>query len=240
MAGRIRAQVSFKKLTGFVEDEVVNVWYFAKPTAGDPDATLLTTLANRIASFYNDVATGATISISSKFSPALSRAATAATIDFYWSDGLGVPSVWGSPIGTRNFFPDTATETNSLPNEVAICLSYHGDLTDVPETAVNPTPPPAIIRPAARLRGRLYLGPWSTGAVANAATVLEPIPLPSLVTAIAASATALVAANTADLVWVGQSKSDDFFWEVEGGFVDNAFDTQRRRGNASTSRTLWT
>jgi hypothetical protein len=40
--------------------------------------------------------------------------------------------------------------------------------------------------------------------------------------------------------WVVYSPTDDAYHEVANGWVDNAWDTQRRRGYKPTSRTTFT
>jgi hypothetical protein len=50
----------------------------------------------------------------------------------------------------------------------------------------------------------------------------------------------LVAANGSDdLDWVVYSPTSAETYEVAGGFIDTAFDIQRRRGSAAASRTNW-
>lgn len=109
-----------------------------------------------------------------------------------------------------------------LPNENAICLSFQGARS--------------AGLPQARRRGRVYLGPW--GTTANTAGR----PTAALVTQIATAATTLQTAAAAVAtagglaVW---STVDQAPVIVDDGWIDNAWDTQRRRGLLYTARTLW-
>lgn len=115
---------------------------------------------------------------------------------------------------------------NPLPEEISVCLSYQAaKISGVPQ---------------ARRRGRIYLGPFGQTVLGTTA-VTSDRPLAAAVTAIANAATALATATAGAVVpWVIYSPTNGSGAVVTDGWVDNAFDTQRRRGVAATSRTLWT
>lgn len=125
----------------------------------------------------------------------------------------------------------SSSGSSQAPTELAICLSYRG----VYASGQSPR----------RRRGRIYLGPWSTSAIdATAAGRVAA----ATKTAIVDAADALQAAAAADpaYMWVVYSRVSDpaeegvvGFWEVTQGWVDNAFDIQRRRGLSSSSRTTF-
>lgn len=112
-----------------------------------------------------------------------------------------------------------------LPPEVAVCLSFQA--TQVPGVA------------QARRRGRIYLGPC--GFAASTTDENVPTAVESLV---ATAGNSLLSASNAAAAWswvvvhavdtVNQSAAD-----VVGGWVDNAYDTQRRRGVVATHRTRY-
>lgn len=109
-----------------------------------------------------------------------------------------------------------------LPSELSVCLSFQGSK--------------ASGFPQARRRGRIYVGPLSVGSNVNGR------PDPSLIGAIAAAGNALrtdVAAIAGDTRWAIWSVRNQAPVEVTDGWVDNAFDIQRRRGVRDTSRTTW-
>lgn len=109
-----------------------------------------------------------------------------------------------------------------LPDEVAVCLSFQGLK--------------AAGAPQARRRGRVYIGPLDTAAATNNR------PAAAFMTAMANAATTLKAAVEAVSVtsfWCIWSVADGASVIVEDGWIDNAFDTQRRRGVLPTSRTTF-
>lgn len=118
------------------------------------------------------------------------------------------------------FIVDVATPGESggtpLPQEVSLCLSLRTDDR------------------TARGRGRLYLGPFVTTALASSQGSVTPNSL--LVTGIIDSANDVLG-TTENVTWGLISQRDGAAKVVIGGYVDNAFDTQRRRGQAPTSRT---
>lgn len=113
------------------------------------------------------------------------------------------------------------TDVSTLPLEVALVLSFK---------AANVSG-----QPAARRRGRVYIGPLSAGASST-----DGVPVTGLVTALGLQAQNLrVASDSASWSWVVWSQADQAAREVFEGWIDNDFDTQRRRGRVATARTLW-
>lgn len=124
-----------------------------------------------------------------------------------------------APVGVLPFSIATSG-TSSLPLEVALCLSYRAQHV----SGVAP----------ARERGRLYLGPWNSGALRS--DVPSSRPLQELIDDIAIAAAALLAENTSEATWVIYSPTQGGGLPITNGWVDNAWDTQRRRGSEPTSR----
>lgn len=125
------------------------------------------------------------------------------------------------------FYQETITfipgSSNPLPSEVAVCLSYQAAQV--------------VGLDQRNRRGRIFLGPLN---VAVATTTAPCRPVASELTTIATAADALMTDCAADNVpWVVYSPTLGSSAPVTNGWVDNAFDTQRRRGVAATSRTLW-
>jgi hypothetical protein len=104
-----------------------------------------------------------------------------------------------------------------LPGEVAIVSSFFAG-TNVP-----------------RKRGRHYIGPLS---VVTSDAGASPRPSSGVLTAIADRAKN-VAQTTQNVTWVQVSQVAGIASVVTAGWVDNAYDTQRRRGNAPSTRTSW-
>ena len=118
----------------------------------------------------------------------------------------------------------------NLPSEMAVCLTYHTAYLTDPEFG------PGGTRPRARDRGRLYLGPLRD-AIRLLATDNEPILDPDWNQAFGAAAARLVA--DVDTTWVQWSRRNVSTNVVSAGWVDNAFDVQRRRGPDATARLAW-
>ena len=118
---------------------------------------------------------------------------------------------------TWNF--SVAPNGNPLPSEASICLSFQGQRNTG--------------QPQARKRGRVYLGPLDTSTLAN-----DGRPDSTFTAAIAAAAGNLLADSQAAANWKWQvfSSVNGTGVDVVDGWVDNSFDTQRRRGLAWTQR----
>jgi len=132
------------------------------------------------------------------------------------------------PIQVLPFTLGAAGSSSTLPTEVALCLSYHG------------TFPPGV--PRARRRGRIYFGPLQGGALANGSAGTFPSPSANVLDALEAAATDLLAAIPAInalAFWSVWSRVNNTPTEIVGGWIDNAFDTQRRRGRPATSRSVF-
>lgn len=115
--------------------------------------------------------------------------------------------------------PITASGSgNPYPGEVACCLSYYAE------------------RNLPRNRGRLYIGPL----LASSATVstTEVVPTQAFVDALIDGGANLIG-TTEDVTWGLVSQMDQDFKVVTNLWVDNAYDTQRRRGREPTARTVW-
>jgi hypothetical protein len=115
----------------------------------------------------------------------------------------------------------------SFPAEVAVCCSYYADS----ESGDN----------EARRRGRVFLGPL---AAVSATQGLDDARVnPAFAQVIAKAATRL-ANSTGWCIYSPTTDNegatlDESAYLVSGGWVDNAFDTQRRRGMRATSRVMW-
>ena len=126
------------------------------------------------------------------------------------------------PFDTDIFNLGAAPAGGKLPDEVAVCLSFQGQK--------------AAGAPQARRRGRVYLGPLDTAAAT------DNRPATAFLTAIGNAATTLKANTTAvggTAAWCIWSVADQVEVPVDNGWIDNAFDVQRRRGVLPTSRTTF-
>jgi hypothetical protein len=116
--------------------------------------------------------------------------------------------------------------TNTLPTEVSLCLSVQASRVSGQSQR--------------RRRGRLYLGPFSSASGDG----LTGRPASALRTTLATAAEAArVAFGATTVGWhvVSQPKPTDPMTSaaVTGGWIDDAWDTQRRRGGQPSARLIW-
>lgn len=125
----------------------------------------------------------------------------------------------------EQFNPGGTLASNPLPEECSVCLSFRG----VPVSGVSP----------ARRRGRIYLGPLGSNTVledAGGRARVNGSFTVAIEDAVEAATAELTTAGNVHTVWSSTTSSNvvvDSYW------VDNAFDTQRRRGPLATSRQTW-
>lgn len=223
----ILAQVRLKSMSGFPRDDVINDFVFAR--ADDFSAGEADTLQGDLEDFYNVnfPATGQPLAY--YIGGQMSRAAGAAETNFYdiTTHLAGTPH--GSPLETRNWQLGAQGGGSNLPEELAAVLSIHGDLTDVPERSGD-------TRPAARRRGRVYIGPLKTIAFGTAAGLERVRILQTLMDSLVQAADHLQNEQPTWSVW---SRAAAAVYPVTGGFVDDAPDIQRRRGQIAGTRTTW-
>jgi len=114
----------------------------------------------------------------------------------------------------------TASSGSSLPSEVAMCLSYY-----------NGTVP----RP--KKRGRIFLGPLKESVVDTAAAIPR-ISAAARTTVLDALDTMVSSLTLTE--WGLLSQVDEVIWPITAGYIDDAFDIQRRRGEDPVTRTTFT
>lgn len=230
-----RTQIEFQPVSGLPEDVTVNTWHFED--AGDTDTETAGHAINGVmaAAYFTD--TGAlgnnlgefiSSSISRTNKPKLKTYAVDKATGLAISEPIeDLPAAFSAPIGA-----------GPLPREIALCLSFHGDLTGLAEEVAD-TADAGLERdrPASRKRGRVYIGPLSQAAL-TAGTDSRPgagIMAVSLrVGAYLLSGPAPLVTN--ELVPVVYSRKLRTTADITGFWVDNEWDTQRRRGLRRTTR----
>lgn len=230
----------FPSETGFNEDTTeitANVGFDAAPSLGDLDECAL-----QFSRFFSIIPATDTDAVGEFFGETVDRAASAASVLVYVTDDLSGASPLGSPVTSLSFTVPASTGGGGMPSEVAVVLSYNADLTNVPVSQFDPGPPAVTTRPQARRRGRMYIGPLNDDAGAGDANGLFRVALHFRQVVTEAADEFLlgeIAANTAGF-WGVWSKADAEVWSVVEGYMDNAWDTQRRRGIEATERTTFT
>lgn len=206
----VRVLVALAHISALPEDSATNTFHFA--TSTPPVATELDNIETGIENFY--LADGGAWGGDSLVEFMSRELSGAATVKYY---NLDDPTP-RAPIRTETFsFTPPATD-NALPEEVALVVSFQGT--------------PISGEPQARRRGRLYIGP-----INGSANTVDGRPTTAFRNRLRLGAENLMAdVNT---VWGVWSPTDSAFVTVTNGWVDNAFDTQRRRGQAATARSLF-
>lgn len=116
----------------------------------------------------------------------------------------------------------SAWSGSPMPSEVALALSFQGVRS--------------AGAPQARRRGRVYIGPFGSNANTSGR------PAAAVLTFMANAATTMQATAASIATsggWAVWSVADQTAVPVDNGWIDNSWDTQRRRGLVYTSRTLW-
>jgi|ERR1700760_114935 len=117
------------------------------------------------------------------------------------------------PRPVKAMVTQAGTDHISGPGEVACCLSYYAT------------------RNLPRRRGRIYMGPI------QGAETSTPNPDGAFINSIIACGVAIdTAASVAGLVWSVRSEKDNAYFPITNLWVDNAWDTIRKRGYDSTAR----
>lgn len=208
----ILAVVQFEHVSGLPKDRYANTfWFDGALTSGNADI-----IAAQLEDFYNNTNGGAG-DLGNYMSDVIVRGSAVHRIKIY---DATVPPI-GSPFADYQFELDSSGVGNNLPSEVAVCLSFRA----------NPTPGGI----QARRRGRIYFGPLTDNAIEYDGQVARPDS--TMVGFLLASANRLHDVTQASTEWVVHSRVADSNAVIQVAWVDNAFDTQRRRGEAASGRT---
>lgn len=226
----ILATVTFEHASGLPEDRYVNTFWFDGPTSSGASDIIAANLED----FYNNTNGGAG-DLGNYISDVIDRTAGTSRIKLY--DMTTPPA--GTPYADYSFNLDSSGVGNNLPSEVAVCLSFKA------------TASAGGI--AARRRGRIYFGPLTDNAIDYVGQV--PRVDATLTGFLLASANRLHdAAAGGGVPWIVHSRAWSGFDKngnpvpsrpaypatnhlITSGWVDDSFDTQRRRGEASSGRT---
>lgn len=203
--------------SGLAQDVVVNSFHFD----GLNGLEQFEKIFEMVSDFYND-GTGMISPVGYYLSAYIQRSPTVANVKVYnWDNEKPRP-----PLFESNMALPAAASATSLPFEVALCSSYAGQ----PQAGVS----------RARQRGRIYLGPFVTGAATTTAN--QPSrPSGSLITDAGAAMERLTEQSQTSgwPTFCVYSRVNQTLYPVTHGWVDNEWDTQRRRQTKATSRLQW-
>lgn len=208
------AQASCQYDSGLPSDVMVNTFHFVPVVEAEP--TWLA-IAGAIHAFYDDTPSAPTTSALRTF---MSSVLDPATFRVKLYDLAHAKP--RTPVLDINL-PLTAVGSSFVPEEVACVLSFEAE----PESGVA----------QARRRNRIYFGPLHSTAVGQVNG--RSAPSVSLTDSLIGAAQDLKAASqaAADWNWVVFSPTANEASSPFRCWVDNALDTQRRRGPDATART---
>lgn len=209
-------RVEFQPFNGLPRDVVVNTFAFE---TGAKSTVAAAAVVDALDDFWQTTYSGANLGV--MLSTTISRVA-APRVSFYAMDDPEPRVPWYED--ELSLLPEAVGGEN-MPQEVSICLSFHA----VQESGA----------PQARRRGRVYLGPWKD-IVLEGSGAVPGRPTEQVMDTIVAAAVALESAVRLTAPWGVWSRRDSVGRFVVGGWVDDEFDTQRRREHGPLSRTLWT
>lgn len=219
----IRCSVRLASLTGLLEDETVNVWHFNDTPAVLEKATA-DVLGGFIATFYQNTVLAPLWGHSIPRAQMVHRVDVATVVSTTTGpDDDVVSKVIGG--GAFSITPIAPTTVVPLPSEVAIAMSFAGDLEGFVEES-------GATRPRSRRRGRLFLGPWTESVVEKQVAGYAAVS-PACRDAILDSYALTIASinsmptNPRHVIY---SVTNGNVVEVESVSVDTAFDTIRSRG----------
>lgn len=230
----LQVSALFPYQTNLPGDVAVNVWHF-RTVDPEPSAGEITTAVTSLLDFYYEpMPTGSLGTIAQRMAPWILFGTGTTRFRV-----VGVNPATGAELGSPifvNYAPPSfpAPTAENLPLEVAVCLSFKGYYSE------------GSVATRAQRRGRVFIGPLGLTAAELGAITAPPKPGLGITTLLREKAIALrdnaqTGAGTggASAPWVIWSRTSGDQHNVVGGWIDNAFDTQRRRGNAPTQRTTW-
>lgn len=253
MTDLLRAQVVLTHKNGFPRDNVSMNYWFAVDEATE---ALAEAVADRAISVFNEVVAPRTQALGREISQAISTTGNHVKV-YEYDEGTGERlSYDGAPPladVTWEITPGVGRDSaDPYPAEVACCASFSSVSGAVYGGGV-------LTAPMSRRRGRVFVGPLApTGA--SDPTVRTSRPSTSLIDLIGAAHWNLMAQNTTAAKWVVYSRPfagrpltpregraplpelpprAGTAYVIDTVTVDNAWDTQRRRGERATVRTTF-
>lgn len=214
----IRAQCVFPTVTNLPRDRVTNTWHFDNAN-GDLDFFEASTLIGGLldTSFYRPLWL-------TPYQPAnWMKPNLGWWINFYDMTEPEPRVPFRVDVNGANY----SGSTSVIPAEVATCLSFQGA--------------PVSGQSQARRRGRLYLPGMNAAMLEQESAGLYPTLNDDWITRVVTRA-GIFAGDVADntIAWSVYSTVAGTLAHVTNGWVDEAPDTQRRRGQDSQARVTWT
>lgn len=227
LANTLRVQLVLQAVTDLPEDRfVMNHAWIINPTATAPVTTLADGLQTVYEDFFNDI------------HPPGIGSLNVLVAGWVASAEIRVYDLSQAPPRVPEIRPLTVafTATSGLPGEVAMVSSIVAQ------------------RNQPRSRGRFYFGPLAGSVTSGGTALTDSRPNANAMNALVGATNFLapqdpitgfpqghvVGPSPDDIVILAViSQMNGTASSITGGWVDDAFDTQRRRGQAPSSRTTW-
>jgi hypothetical protein len=211
----IACQVRLQRVSGIPQDVVINTFHFFSPA--NPTPSELVALAGRLSDFYNGQ-TGAGPQVRAYLNGSIAVSGQPLhVIKMYNLNDVKPRAPIYSGLMTMN-----VVGAAGLPSEVALCLSLKAN----PISGVS----------AGRLRGRIFIGPLTQSATTIPISNGEYRPGTQVVNAVLDAGERLM--NGVGPTWEVWSTVDLVSRPIRQIYVDDAWDTQRRRGIPPFVRTV--
>ena len=229
MAAKLTALVTFQGLSGIAKDQFENVFHFEDFSVGQSVHDAARATAAQLVEFY---VTAAPLQAVGGFLSGVLQSAGSIKV-YNVADAKPRPIIYQC-----QFLPGHAGAGNGMPEHVALCLSFYS-LRNIPKH-----------------RGRIYLGPLKDTGATGSVIAGGIRPASTLMDALANSGERLRQALPASVTngmtlqvvpdtgavptatnWSIYSVKDNAFRLVTAGWVDDEWDTQRRRRVRASART---
>lgn len=232
----LHAKVTLPKVTGITADSCVNDFSFH--VADYPSSADLDKIVLACTDFYlTDLSPFSAPALASFLAPRLDRGANACKVDIYdvTANLFATPAsaggtLAGSPIRSGAFTLSAAAGTENVPEEVSLIAR----LRHLPVAGgAFPVEGVGGSRPRARNTGRVYVGPFGSNALSTVASDARPNDTLRL-SMLGAAWGMWHRLLGSSIYWAVWSRKTGSMLSVDKVEVDNAWDTQRRRGIAPT------
>lgn len=214
-----RVQVILPYTSGVPSDVITNTWHFESLNDESITSAKLATLFSRLVTFYNTCYTNTAIKAMASYINPLQVVMKGYNLSDPKPRTAVREAVTPLSVGTL--------QSDTTPSEASLVLSYHTEY----ESGIS----------KASQRGRIYLGGltsfWFEAGTVSNSTRFKTATRENVT---GAAATLYATTLSDDWGWVVYSEKLSQHFAVAGGWVDNAIDTQRRRGQAATSRSTFT
>ena len=212
----VEAVVVFEAASLLPEDAIVNTWHWHQPEPNLSFPDDIDNVRDMLHDFYFTSPTGGGNPIVN----VCSKRILSGKVTFKFYNMMDAKP--RAPFHIEDFTAAAMPTSDALPAELSCCLSYQA----VKESG----------KPQARRRGRIYLPPPAITANSS-----DGRPTSSYRGLISDKATELKAASDASLrwEWVVWSVVNQDHSLVDNGWVDDAWDIQRRRGVRARARGAW-